>query len=183
MSIFTKTLAELTVFDYFALIVFALLIFFTWYILWKKGGFSELNKIRRDTLLNKGTGDYSLKRIGAAVCLINASVISYCAVLKINLHPVFEFGIDRSEPLLIIALVGLNFAVALGATWQAILGHMNARKTADVNGAPLTPPYTEAISDEIVPTPTTEAIINQFAPPVIAQQPRVKGRFTKKEKV
>ena len=143
MNIFTKSITELTVADIFLIVSFALVLFLIWYLLWKKGGLHELKKMWKDTLINKASGDYSLKRIGAALCLFNASLLTYCAIIKLNIHPNLEFGIDRSQPLLIVALTLINLAVALGATYQVLLGHLNARKTADDNGKPLTEPYTE----------------------------------------
>ncbi|MBA9078342.1 hypothetical protein [Rufibacter quisquiliarum] len=106
--------------------------------------FKEIKKIWCDTMLNPGTGRYSIKRFTTASCMLLFWYLVFASTIELHIWPEQEFSIVRPE----IELVLVCLAGALGSTYLTIMGHLNSRKTRDANGQPLEPAYPETNKEE-----------------------------------
>ncbi len=120
-------------------LAFVLIAAFCLFAFWQLGGFRELKKIWCDIHLNPATGSYSQKRLAMSFSFFLGWFICFTAAFDIQIWPEQRFN---SQPVSIWVPV-LLFSVGLGATAATLMGHLNARKTADKNGNPLTPAYTD----------------------------------------
>lgn len=105
----------------------------------------ELAKMWYDTTTNAATGKYSQKRLMNWVAFNMALFLDLVSVIDLHTHPAFDLSLRVPS----VELIGLNFAIALGASGLTLAGQYFNRKTHDDNGKPLEPIHCPPESEPI----------------------------------